>query len=54
LEITIDEVHAALRSRQTTCRELVAHYLQRIEAYDKSGPASGTTGGSARSSDFRR
>ena len=39
LEATIDDIHAALRSKQTTCRALVEQYLKRIEAYDKSGPA---------------
>ena len=38
LETTIDDVHAAFRARRTTCRELVELYLNRIEAYDKSGP----------------
>ncbi len=38
LEATIDEVHAALRSGGITCRGLVDLYLQRIAAYDKSGP----------------
>ncbi len=30
-EATIDDVHAALTSRQITCRELVQRYLDRIE-----------------------
>ena len=38
LEATIDDIHAALRSGQTTCRELVELYLRRIDAFDKSGP----------------
>ena len=38
LEATIDDVHAALRSGRTTCRELVELYLKRVAAYDKSGP----------------
>src|SRR5277367_4230628 len=38
LEATIDDVHAAIRSGRTTCRELVELYLKRIAAYDKSGP----------------
>ena len=38
-EATIDDVHAALTSRQITCRELVQRYLDRIEAYDETGPA---------------
>ena len=39
LETTIDEVHAAYKSGQLTCRQLVQMYLGRIEAYDKQGPA---------------
>jgi Asp-tRNA(Asn)/Glu-tRNA(Gln) amidotransferase A subunit family amidase len=39
LETTIDEVHAAYRSRTLTCRQLVQMYLDRIDAYDKKGPA---------------
>jgi len=38
LEATIDDVHAAYRSGNLTCRGLVELYLARIEAYDKSGP----------------
>jgi amidase len=38
LEGTIDNVHAALRAKQTTCRTLVNLYLKRIEAYNKAGP----------------
>ena len=36
LELTIDAVHASFRSGTLTCRQLVATYLARIEAYDKS------------------
>lgn len=39
LEATIDDVHAALRSGGTTCRDLVQLYIKRISAYDKSGPS---------------
>ncbi len=38
-ETTIADVHAAFRARTLTCRQLVQHYLDRIEAYDKRGPA---------------
>ena len=38
LETTIDEIHAAFKSGQLTCRQLVQMYLDRIEAYDKKGP----------------
>ena len=38
-EATIENVHAALESGQITCRALVQHYMDRIETYDKTGPA---------------
>jgi Asp-tRNA(Asn)/Glu-tRNA(Gln) amidotransferase A subunit family amidase len=38
LEATIDDVHAALGARRTTCRAIVEAYLKRIDAYDKTGP----------------
>ena len=39
LETTITDVHAAYQSGELTCRQLVQNYLDRIEAYDKRGPA---------------
>jgi amidase len=39
VEATIDDVRAALASKQITCRWLVEQYIKRIETYDKSGPA---------------
>ena len=39
LEATIADVHAAYRAGQLTARQLVDMYLERIEAYDKNGPA---------------
>jgi Asp-tRNA(Asn)/Glu-tRNA(Gln) amidotransferase A subunit family amidase len=39
VEATIDEIHAAYKSGQLTCRQLVQMYLDRIEAFDKKGPA---------------
>src|SRR5919197_6176356 len=39
LETTIDDVHLAYRSGQLTARQLVQFYLDRIDAYDKKGPA---------------
>ncbi len=39
LETTIDQVHAAYKSGELTCRQLVQMYLDRIDAYDKKGPA---------------
>jgi amidase len=38
-EKTIAQIHAALRSRQVTCRGLVEAYLARIKAYDQKGPS---------------
>src|SRR3989442_708482 len=38
-EATISDIHAAIRSKDLTCRQLVQMYLARIQAYDKSGPA---------------
>ncbi len=39
LEATIDDIHGAFKSGQITARQLVQMYLDRIEAYDKKGPA---------------
>jgi amidase len=39
IDLTIDDVHEAIRSRQVTCRQLVGMYLDRINLYDKVGPA---------------
>src|SRR5215475_80676 len=38
-EATIADIHGALRAKTLTCRALVQMYLDRIEAYDKKGPA---------------
>src|SRR5688572_23203961 len=38
-ETTIAQVHAAFAARTLTCRSLVQRYLDRVEAYDKKGPA---------------
>jgi amidase len=38
LEATINDIQAAMKSGQLTCRALVGLYLKRIEAYDKQGP----------------
>jgi amidase len=38
-EATIADIHAALAARELTCRQLVQGYIDRIEAYDKKGPA---------------
>jgi amidase len=39
LETTIDDIHSAYKSGQLSARQLVQMYLDRIEAYDKKGPA---------------
>src|SRR5215469_13393656 len=38
-EATIADIRAAFETRQLTCRQLVQLYIDRIEAYDKKGPA---------------
>ena len=38
-EATVSSIHAAFDSGALTCRQLVAAYLARIEAYDDDGPA---------------
>ena len=38
-EATIADIHAAFKARTLTCRALVQMYLDRIEAYDRKGPA---------------
>jgi Asp-tRNA(Asn)/Glu-tRNA(Gln) amidotransferase A subunit family amidase len=39
VEASIDAIHMALRSGRLTARQLVQSYLDRINAYDKQGPA---------------
>jgi amidase len=39
VETTIPAVHAALRSGAASCHGVVQGYLDRIAAYDKTGPA---------------
>jgi Asp-tRNA(Asn)/Glu-tRNA(Gln) amidotransferase A subunit family amidase len=39
LETTIDDIHSAYKSGRLTARQLVQTYLNRIEAYNKQGPA---------------
>jgi hypothetical protein len=38
-EATIADIQAAFKARTLTCRMLVQMYLDRIDAYDKKGPA---------------
>jgi Asp-tRNA(Asn)/Glu-tRNA(Gln) amidotransferase A subunit family amidase len=37
-ETTIEQVHAAFKSKELTARQLVQGYLDRISAYDQQGP----------------
>ena len=37
-EASVRSIHAALEARQTTCAQVVRHYLDRIDAYDDRGP----------------
>jgi amidase len=39
LEATTDDIHRAYESGILTCRQLIQMYLERIEAFDKNGPA---------------
>jgi Asp-tRNA(Asn)/Glu-tRNA(Gln) amidotransferase A subunit family amidase len=39
IEASIDDIHGAYKSGELTCRQLVQMYLERIETYDKKGPA---------------
>jgi amidase len=38
VETTVDEIHEALEAGEVTSEELVERYIERIEAYDNSGP----------------
>jgi len=38
-EATVDELQAAIRAGDLTAKDIVERYLDRIEAYDKAGPA---------------
>ncbi len=39
VEATIEDIHAAYQTGRLTCHALVQMYLDRIEAFDKKGPA---------------
>src|SRR5262249_10802251 len=39
VESTIDDIHSAYKSGQLLCRQLAQMYRERIEAFDKKGPA---------------
>ena len=39
VEATIGGIHAAYRDGSLSARQLVAMYLERIDAYDRHGPA---------------
>ena len=38
-EGTIDQIRGELMARRMSCRDLIGHYLKRIEAYDHAGPS---------------
>jgi amidase len=38
-EATIADIHRGFRDRSLTCRQLVRRYVDRVEAYDRRGPA---------------
>ncbi len=37
-EATIDQIRGELTAGRVSCRELIGHYLKRIDAYDHAGP----------------
>ena len=37
-EATIDQIHSALKAGHISCRDLIGHYLKRVDAYDHAGP----------------
>ncbi|MGH7693831.1 MAG: amidase family protein, partial [Gemmatimonadaceae bacterium] len=37
-EISIADLEAALTDKRLTCRQVVEHYIRRIDTYDKNGP----------------
>ena len=39
IDATIDGIHSAFKSGDVTCRQLVQMYIDRIERFDKDGPA---------------
>src|SRR5262245_39131893 len=39
VEKTIDDIHASMKSGNLTARQLIQAYLDRIDAFDKKGPA---------------
>ena len=38
-EATVDQIRGELAAGRVSCRELIGHYLKRIDAYDHAGPA---------------
>jgi len=38
-EATVENIHTAMTAGKVTCRQLVEHFLKRIDAYDQKGPA---------------
>ena len=39
IDATVDGIHSAFKSGHLTCRHLVQMYIDRIERFDKNGPA---------------
>src|ERR1700693_1691199 len=39
MEASISDIHQAMQAGSLTCRSLTQQYLDRIQAYDKQGPA---------------
>ncbi|WP_051974855.1 amidase family protein [Cupriavidus necator] len=39
MESSVADIHQAMKNRRLSCHELVKQYLDRIQAYDKQGPA---------------
>jgi Asp-tRNA(Asn)/Glu-tRNA(Gln) amidotransferase A subunit family amidase len=39
MEASIADIHQAMQAGTLTCHNLVQQYLDRLEAYDKQGPA---------------
>ncbi len=39
VEKTIDDIHASMKSGNVTARQLIQAYLDRVDTFDKKGPA---------------
>jgi Asp-tRNA(Asn)/Glu-tRNA(Gln) amidotransferase A subunit family amidase len=47
-EVTIDELHAAIKAGETTCVDVVRHYLKRVRAFNGTSNLLVTKDGCAR------